>query len=352
MAIFGNTGVGIDLGSSVTSIYLSDEEKVVLREPTCVLVSAENGQDVLAVGSQAHSLSGRTAEDTDLVKPIERGCVADVELTALLMVAQCEKAMGRKKPLEKATLLCSLPGGASRVSRSALFQAMTATGAKKIASLRTPVAAALGAGLDISALRGVLEICLGGGLTELAVLSMNGIAAMRSLPFGGETMDEDIVRWFWREKGVLIGMRTAEQLKRELGTVLPEDEDEMAGDDPVLVKGKEASTGRPASVETCSQDVKKALEESVVRVIDAMKNALYNIPPELSSDLLETGIQLSGGGALLTGLKERLEREVGVPVHVSAHPQRDVILGLGAAASDERLMTLLERGGALDLTGD
>ena len=181
---------------------------------------------------------------------------------------------------------------------------------------------------------------------------MNGIAAMRSLPFGGETMDEDIVRWFWREKGVLIGMRTAEQLKRELGTVLPEDEDEMAGDDPVLVKGKEASTGRPASVETCSQDVKKALEESVVRVIDAMKNALYNIPPELSSDLLETGIQLSGGGALLTGLKERLEREVGVPVHVSAHPQRDVILGLGAAASDERLMTLLERGGALDLTGD
>ena len=99
MAIFGNTGVGIDLGSSVTSIYLSDEEKVVLREPTCVLVSAENGQDVLAVGSQAHSLSGRTAEDTDLVKPIERGCVADVELTALLMVAQCEKAMGRKKPL-------------------------------------------------------------------------------------------------------------------------------------------------------------------------------------------------------------------------------------------------------------
>ena len=244
MAIFGNTGVGIDLGSSVTSIYLSDEEKVVLREPTCVLVSAENGQDVLAVGSQAHSLSGRTAEDTDLVKPIERGCVADVELTALLMVAQCEKAMGRKKPLEKATLLCSLPGGASRVSRSALFQAMTATGAKKIASLRTPVAAALGAGLDISAPRGVLEICLGGGLTELAVLSMNGIAAMRSLPFGGETMDEDIVRWFWREKGVLIGMRTAEQLKRELGTVLPEDEDDRpAGQRGDLLAGREKGAG-------------------------------------------------------------------------------------------------------------
>lgn len=352
MAIFGNSGVGVDLGTSVTSIYLSDEEKVALREPTSVLVNAANASEVLAVGSQAHALSGRTAEDTELVRPIERGAVADVELTALLMVAQCEKAMGRKKPLEKATLLCSLPGGASRVSKSALFQAMTATGAKKIASLRTPVAAALGAGLDISAPRGALQICLGGGVTELAVLSMNGIAALRSLPFGGESMDEDIVRWFWREKGVIIGMRTAEQLKRELGTVLPEEADEMAGDDPVLVKGKEASTGRPISVETSSQDVKRALEESVVRLLDAIRNALYNIPPELSGDLLETGIQLSGGGALLGGLGERLEREAGVPVHVSRHPQRDVVLGLGAAASDERLMSLLERGGALDLTSD
>lgn len=352
MAIFGNNGVAIDLGSSVTSIYLSEEEKVVLREPTRVLVSSTGASDVLAVGSQAHALSGRTAEDTDLVRPIERGMVSDVEMSALLMVAQCEKALEKKKPLEKATLLCGLPGGASRVAKNALFQAMTATGAKKIASLRTPVAAALGAGLDLSAPRGVLEICLGGGLTELAVLSMNGIVALRSLPFGGESMDEDIVRWFWREKGVIIGMRTAEQLKRELGTALPEDQDEMAGDDPVLVKGKEASTGRPTSVETGSQDVRKALEESVVRIIDAIRNALYNIPPELSGDLLENGLQLSGGGALLTGLRQRLEHEVGVPVHVSEHPQRDVVLGLGAAVSDERLMAMLANGGALDLTGE
>jgi len=171
MAIFGSTGVGIDLGSSITSIYRSDEENVVLREPTSVLVSANSLSDVLAVGAQAHAMSGRTAGDTDLVRPVERGMVSDVELTALLMVAQCERVMEKKKPLEKATLLCGLPGGASRVAKNALFQAMTATGAKRIAALRTPVAAALGAGLDISSPKGVLEICLGGGLTELAVLS-------------------------------------------------------------------------------------------------------------------------------------------------------------------------------------
>ncbi len=350
MAIFGGNGVGVDLGTAYTSIYLSSEEKVVLREPTSVLVSARSLTDVLAVGTDAREMSGRTAEDTELIAPLERGCVSEVELTALLLVALCEKAVGRKKPLEKATLLCSIPAGASHVCRSALFQAMTGTGAKRIASIKAPVAAALGAGLNIEEPKGLMQINLGAGVTELSVLSMSGVVAQRTLPMGGETMDEDIVRWFWREKGIIIGMRTAEQLKRELGTALPEEEDEE--DDPVLVKGKEAATGRPTAVETTSQDVRRALEESIRRIVDSIRNALYNIPPELSVDVMEKGVHLSGGGALLCGLAGRLEKETGVPVVLSEHPQRDAILGVGAVVSDERLLSRLEHAGAVDMTGD
>ena len=350
MAIFGASGVGVDLGTSHTSVWLSSEDKAVLREPTSVLVSARSLTDVLAVGADAWAMSGRTAEDTDLIAPIERGCVAEVELTALLLVALCEKAMGRKKPLEKATLLCSTPAGANHVARTALFQAMTGTGARRIASIKAPVAAALGAGLNIDEPKGLMHVNLGGGVTELSVLSMDGVVAQRTLPMGGETMDEDIVRWYWREKGVIIGMRTAEQLKRELGTALVEEEDDTQ--DPVLVKGKEAATGRPTAVETTPQDVRRALDESIGRIVDAMRNALFNIPPELSADVLEKGIHLSGGGALLSGLPERLEKETGVPVLLSPHPQRDCIMGVGAVVSDERLMNRLERAGSVDMTGD
>ena len=350
MAIFGLNGIGMDLGSMQTSIYLGSSGEIVLREPTQVLVSAENLQDVLCVGNEARSMIGRTAYDTELVSPIQNGVVADVELTALLMLALAEKATGRKKPLEKSLLVTGLMGGATRVERSALFQTMNATGAKRTAAVLNPVAAALGAGLDISKPRGTLIASLGGGATEIAVLSMNSVVALRMLRFGGQEMDEAIIRWYWREKGIIIGMRTAEQLKREIGTV---DEDGVdKNEDPVLLKGKEAATGRPMSIETTGLDVVKALEDPVRRLVDAMRNAIYNIPAEMAVDIHENGIQLTGGGAMLRGLPERLEKEPGVPVHLSEHPREDVILGLGMIASSERLLSTLARSGAAELTAE
>ncbi len=350
MAIFGLNGIGVDLGTLQTSIYLSSEERIVLREATSVLVNAQNIQEVLGVGGEARAMMGRTARDAELMNPIQYGVVADIDLTALLMLALAEKATGRKKPMEKALLVTGLMGGATRVERGALFQAMNATGAKRTAAVLNPVAAALGAGLDISQPRGMLTASLGAGATEIAVLSMNSVVALRMLRFGGQAMDEAIVRWYWREKGIIIGMRTAEQLKREIGTVSAEGMD--ADEDPVLLKGKEAATGRPMSVTTTGLDVMRALEDSVRQMIDAMRNALYNIPPELSVDIHENGIQLTGGGALLRGLPERLEKETGVAVHVSEHPRDDVALGLGMAASDERLLNALAKSGAAELTAE
>ncbi len=340
----------MDLGSMQTSVYLASDEALVLREPTQVLVNAENIQEVLCVGSEARAMSGRTARDTELISPIQNGVVSDIDLTALLMLALAEKATGRKKPLEKSLLVTGLMGGATRVERGALFQAMNATGAKRTAAVLNPVAAAIGAGVDITQPRGTLVTSLGGGATEIAVLSMNSVVALRMLRFGGQEMDEAIVRWYWREKGIIIGMRTAEQLKREIGTVL---ESHVADDDdPVLLKGKEAATGRPMSLETTGLDVMRALEDPVRRLVDAMRNALYNIPAELAVDIHEGGIQLTGGGALLKGLPERLEKETGVPVHMSEHPREDVALGLGMAASSEKLLNALARTGAAELTAE
>ncbi|MBQ2955273.1 MAG: rod shape-determining protein [Clostridia bacterium] len=350
MAIFGLNGIGMDLGSMQTSIYLASEEEIVLREPTQVLVNAENMTDILCVGSEARAMTGRTAKDTELVSPIQNGVVADIDLTALLMLALAEKATGRKKPMEKSLLVTGLMGGATRVERGALFQAMNATGAKRTAAVLNPVAAALGAGVDISRPRGTLVASLGGGATEIAVLSMNSVVALRMLRFGGQSMDEAIVRWYWREKGIIIGMRTAEQLKREIGTV--DADDVGADDDPVLLKGKEAATGRPMSLETTGLDVMRALEDPVRQLVDAMRNALYNIPAELAVDIHHEGIYLSGGGAQLRGLAGRLEKETGVPVNMSSHPREDVVLGLGMAASSEKLLNTLARTGAAELTAE
>lgn len=350
MPIFGTEGIGMDVGSMQTAIFLNSEGEVALREPTSVLVNAENMQEVLAVGQEARSLLGRTARDLELISPVQLGAVADVELTALLMVALAEKATGRKKPMDKTTLVTGLSGGATKVERAALFQAMNATGAKRVAALRTPVAAAIGADLDISKPRGTLIVSLGGGYTEIAVLSMNSIVALRKIFFGGQDLDEAIVRWFWREKQVVIGMRTAEQLKREVGTVCAED----AGEDeePVLLKGKNALSGAPASVQVSSRDIMRALEEPVQRIVDALRNALYNTPPELSVDIRDRGIFLTGGGALLHGLDRRLAKETGLPVRMSRHPQDDTAIGLGAAAANDRLLSALIRSSAAEASGE
>ena len=350
MPLFAAEGIGIDIGSMQTSIFTDSANEVVLREPSSVLVSAANLQDVICVGRDARMALGRTGQDTVLISPVQQGAVADIEMAALLMVALCEKATERKRPMEKATLVCGLGGGATKVERSALFQAMNATGAKKTAALRTPVAAALGADIDISRPRGRLIVSLGGGTTEIAVLSMNSIVALRLMRFGGQDMDEAIVNWFRREKQIIIGMRTAEQLKRELGTVSAADASE--DEEPVLLKGKDARTGAPMSLQITSMDIKSALDTSVTRVVDAVRSALQNVPPELSVDISETGIQLTGGGALLEGLDRRLADETGLVVRMSDHPQDDVVMGLGAAASNDKLLGALVKTGAAEASGE
>lgn len=336
--------MGIDLGASTTTIYLNNDRFAALKEPTRVLVRAENVQDILAVGQEAAAMTGKTGDSTAILYPVRHGSVADIDMAALMMVALAEKATGHKKPMEKVTLVTSLAGNASRVEQAALFAAMEATTAKRIAAVRAPIAAAMGAGIDISKPHAVLMLTIGGSITEVTVISLYGIVAQRTLYLGGNDFDEAIVNYFIREKHLFISMRTAEQLKRDIGNVGTTDADEM----PVVVKGRDVYTDRPGQVQITGRDMRAALEYPVRQLIDSLRSAVLNIPPELSADIRSGGIQLSGGGCLLRGLDERLKQETGLPVHISLNPLDDTALGLAMAAGSDKLLSMLIRSGSAE----
>ena len=370
MSFFSGEGVGIDLGSGNTTVYL-ENEGIVLREPTGVLVDARDPSAVLAVGNDAYAALGRTGADTQLLFPVMDGAVTDIDMAALLMVALCEKATGRRKPLDKTQLLISMSQGLTKVEQAALLQAARLTGAKKIAAVKTPLAAALGAGLRIDQPRAYMVVVIGSGTCEIAVLSQCGIVAARSMRTGSFSLDEAIVRYMRREKDLIIGLRTAEDLKCDIGRAQPvpekdpanaeeetsegnetnaaEASDGAADDETVLIKGRGATSGKPEMVEISPNDIAKALQEPLSVLVDAIADALSRMPEEMASDVLETGIHLSGGGALLEGLKPLIAGKTGLPVTLSEHPHEDVILGLGVLAGDERLLSAaLETGAAQD----
>lgn len=370
MGFFAGDGVAIDLGTSCTTIYL-EEKGIVLREPTSVLVLTSAPGEVLAVGEDAYASMDRDGKASRLLSPVIDGAVTDTDMAALLMIALCEKATGRRKPLEKAQLLVGMSQGLTKVERDALMQALRMTGAKRPVLVKTPLAAALGAGMKIDAPRGAMVAVLGGGVTEIAVISMGAIVAARSMRTGSLSMDEAVARYLRREKGVLIGLATAEDLKCDIGSAsLPEAEDVPDADVPetedadetiaqetpaepvgesALLKGRDAKTGKVATVTVTTRDIALALREPVGILIDALSDAISRVPPDLAADVADTGICLSGGGALLQGLAPLLAEKTGVPVWVSDHPHEDVILGLGMLAEDERLLRLaLDAGAAME----
>lgn len=367
MGFFAGEGIAIDLGSSNTTVYL-ENEGIVLREPTAVLTMADDLSVVLAVGGDAYELLGKEGEQTRLFAPIIDGAVTDCDLAALLMLALCEKATGRRRPTDKCQLLVSMSQGLTKVERDALLRAAGLTGAKRVVLVKTPLAAALGAGINFDTPRGVMVVVLGGGVTEIAVLSMGTVVAARSMRSSGFSMDEAIRRAMRREKGLVIGLPTAEDLKCDLGAArrksdpgaknamkaLPGpvgdafEEPLEPDEEPIVLKGRDQKTGKPKAVSLTADDVADALREPVGVLVDAISDALTRIPPALAADILDSGICLSGGGALLPDLAAVLAEETGVPVSISEHPHEDVILGIGRLANDERLLRMALDGGSAE----
>lgn len=334
MAVFSSGGVGFDLGSSNVTIYL-ENEGVVLREPSYILSSADNALDILAVGRDARQMMGRTPRDVVLDTPVVSGAVTDVEQATAMIQAFCDKAIGRRRALEKTRMVVAMPQGLSRVELEALKSAVRQAGAKRAALVYAPIAAAVGGGISINEPRGIMEVVIGGGSTEISVISMNGIAAARSVRTGANAFDQAIVRYIRREKGLIIGMRTAEDLKIDVGSAEPS---RVQQNLEVLLRGRNAHTGKPATVNVTSEDVSKALQRPIDDIVESIREAFENTPPELASDILERGIQLSGGGCQLDGLEQRIGEALKLPVRMGEAPQDDVAAGAGMIASDDRLL--------------
>ena len=340
MAIAGGN-LGIDLGSSNTAICFPGQG-VALREASYVLVLERDEKEVLALGDDAKALLGRTDEESCLIAPVMDGAVADTDMATLLMAELAEKAIGRRRVMDKSRVALAISPGATKVERAALMRAAAGTGARRTIAVKTPVAAAVGAGVEFHEPRGVMQIVLGSSTTEISVLSMNGIVAARSMRVGGNAFDEAIQRYLRREKGVIIGARTAEDLKIDLGSAI-DPTDETA----VRVKGRSTENGRPVSVEINAKDIYRAMETAIENLLDAIRDALSNTPAELAGDIMEKGIHLSGGGAQLDGLAKRLRKETSIPVLVSANPQDDVAIGLAMISAEERVIARLQATGAL-----
>ena len=312
MGVFSSGGVGIDLGSANVTICL-ENEGIVLREPSFVLTLREDTDEVLAVGRDARQMLGRTPQDVTLISPVMDGAVGNIELATTLLKRLSEKALGKRRALEKNRLVVSMSQGCTRVERDALENAVRAAGAKRAALIRSSVAAALGAGVPIEEPRGSMLVCIGGSTTEVSVLSMNGVVAARTMRTGSLALDEAIMRYIRREKNLIIGQRTAEDLKIDLGAAV---KDPGMNGETASLRGRDATSGKPATVDVTAIDIHNAIMPPLEMLVENVRDAFENIPAELAEDILPQGIYLSGGGALLEGLSDRLsEMRAQIPVN-------------------------------------
>lgn len=348
MALFGDTALAMDAGSCFTRVSVQPGT-VALREATCVLTLREDENAVMDVGSDALHKFGRAGDDVTIRYPLQDGAVTDKNMAALYLLAMAEKALRHKKPLDKVQLFLSAPMGLTKVEREALEQTAQLMGARKPAFVLTPLAAAVGAGLETIEERASMVVTLGGALTEIAIISMNGIAASRSIRSGALSMDDAIVRYIRREKGLIIGERTAERLKIDIGQAVVREELTEEEKKGVLVKGRDTATRDAKTVTVTCNDIALAVKENVAVLVDAMRDALARTPVALATDVAERGILLSGGGAQLRGLKELLEKETGVPVHVGSHPEEDAAIGLMALSTDARYLRSAVENGSVEM---
>ena len=315
--------LGIDLGTANILVYLKGKG-IVLREPSVVAVNTTN-QKLLAVGEEARLMIGRTPGNIVAIRPMCDGVIADYSTTHKMLEYLIRKASGRK-PLFKPTVIIAVPSQITPVEKRAVVQAARSAGAKQAYPIEEPWAAAIGAGLPIAAAGGNMVVDIGGGTTDIAVISLNGIVIPRSVRIGGNKMDEVIQRHIKTKYSLMIGDRTAEEIKTKIGSAYPL-ETELA----LEVRGRDLVAGLPKTVEVRSDEIREALSEPIGAIIDRLKSVLENTPPELSSDIIERGIMLTGGVALLRGLDKLLASQTGIPIHVAEDPLSCVAIGCGRA---------------------
>ncbi len=313
--------IAIDLGTANTLIYAIGRG-IVLNEPTVIALNRENGS-VLALGHEAFRMIGRTPGYIVAERPLRRGAISDFDITERYIRMLMEKVGVRKRIPRPRVLIC-IPSAITEVERRALQEAAIAAGARSAHLIEEPVAAAIGAGLPIHEPTGNLVVDVGGGTSEVGVIAMGGMVVNTSVRVGGFDIDDAIGRYIRREYAIVVGERTAEQIKIAIGSAFPLAEEEKAE-----IKGRDLATGLPKLVQITSEEIREAIAETVSQITQAVVAALASTPPELGQDILARGIALTGGGGLLRGLDVRLSEECDVPVHLTDRPLECVVLGAG-----------------------
>ncbi|EAC7035967.1 rod shape-determining protein [Listeria monocytogenes] len=318
--MFGTTTIGIDLGTANILVY-SKEKGIILNEPSVVALNTNDGT-VLAIGQEAKEMIGKTQTSISAVRPMKDGVIADFDLTSGLLreIMRRISVSGVRKP----NVVVCTPTGATSVERRAISDAVRSTGARSVVLIEEPVAAAIGADLPVAEPVANVIVDIGGGTSEIAIISYGGVVSSTSIRTGGDHMDEEIIQYIRKNYNLLIGQTTAERIKMELGYAPIEHVTQTAD-----IRGRDLLTGLPKTIQVSSTEIQSALAETLQRILEAIRNTLELCPPELSGDIVDRGIILSGGGSLLQGFRDWLVQEIDVPVHMAPSPLESVAIGTG-----------------------
>jgi len=318
-----NVEMGIDLGTASVLVYVR-KKGVVLNEPSVVALD-KNTDKILAVGEEARQMLGRTPGNIVAIRPLKDGVISDFEITERMLKHFIQKACGTRRIFKPRVIIC-VPSGVTQVEKRAVIDAANQAGARKTYLIEEPVAAAIGAGLDISKPSGNMIADIGGGTTDVAVISLGGIVVNASIKIAGDKFDEAIIRYMRKKYNLLIGERTAEEMKIRIGSAF-----ESGNGKSMDVRGRNLVTGLPKTHEVFSNEMVEALEEPVAAIVDTIHSVIEKTPPELAADISNSGVVLTGGGALLHGLDMLLNQKLGTPVRVADDPISCVAIGTGKA---------------------
>jgi len=333
--LFGSNTFGkdmaVDLGTANTLVYVRGEG-IVLNEPSVVAVNTITNA-IIAVGEEAKRMVGRTPAHIVAIRPLKDGVIADFDVTEKMLRYFIQKVHQRRS-LARPRVVVAVPSGITGVEQRAVEEATIQAGARAAFIIEEPMAAAIGAGLKIHEPIGNMVVDIGGGTTEVAVISLGGIVTSQSIRVGGDEMDEAIINYIKRDYQLMIGERTAEALKVKIGSAFPMNDDDVEEE----IKGRDLMSGLPKTIVVTAEEIRQSIEEPVSMVVQAIKDTLDKTPPELASDIMDEGIVLAGGGALLHGLEERVRNETGMPVYTAKDPLLCVAMGSGTCLEEFDIM--------------
>src|SRR5487761_1544676 len=326
MLAFLGRDMAVDLGTANTLVYVRGRG-IALNEPSVVAFNTDTGK-IVAVGVQAKRMIGRTPGNIVAVRPLRDGVIADFDVTERMLRYFIQK-VHRRRHLAKPRVVVAVPSGITGVEQSAVKEAGHQPGARRVYIIEEPMAAAIGAGLPVNEPTGNIVVDIGGGTPEVAVISLGGIVTSQSIRIGGDELDQAIITFGKKEHSLMLGERTAEEIKISLGSAYP-----PADEPPAEIRGRDLVSGLPKTIVISAEEIRHAIEEPVTLIIDAVKSTLDKCPPELAGDVMDRGIALTGGGALLRGLDQRIREETGMPVHLADSPLESVVMGTGKCVED------------------